>query len=94
MPHQSGVQCSWLGPGLGCLQGLRCRTGLWPRVSQQLSLRNIEEILAAKGEQVCRVVGEGSLELVLEAAGAPKSSAAPEEGEDPDASHPSKMEPS
>ncbi|KAI5253598.1 DNL-type zinc finger protein [Manis pentadactyla] len=56
--------------------------------------RNIEEILAAKGEQVCRVVGEGSLELVLKAAGAPKSSAAPEEGEDQDASHPSKMEPS
>lgn len=42
--------------------------------------RNIEEILAARGEEVRRVSGEGALELILEAAEPP---AAPEGGEDP-----------
>ncbi|XP_052581064.1 DNL-type zinc finger protein isoform X1 [Peromyscus californicus insignis] len=42
--------------------------------------RNIEEILAARGEEVRRVSGEGTLELILEAAEPP---AAPEGGEDP-----------
>nr|XP_021527118.1 DNL-type zinc finger protein [Aotus nancymaae] len=56
--------------------------------------RNIEEILAARGEQVRRVAGEGALELVLEAAGAPTSTAAPEAGEDEDPTRPGKTEPS
>ncbi|XP_008047407.1 DNL-type zinc finger protein [Carlito syrichta] len=55
--------------------------------------RNIEEILAAKGEQVHRVVGEGALELVLEAAGDPASAAALEEGEDKGPTHSGKTEP-
>ncbi|XP_035119009.2 DNL-type zinc finger protein [Callithrix jacchus] len=56
--------------------------------------RNIEEILAARGEQVHRVAGEGALELVLEAAGASTSTAAPESGEDEDPTRPGKTEPS
>ncbi|CAH6788738.1 DNL-type zinc finger protein [Phodopus roborovskii] len=42
--------------------------------------RNIEEILAARGEEVRRVLGEGALELLLEAAEPPATS---EGGEDP-----------
>ncbi|KAL1785352.1 DNL-type zinc finger protein [Sigmodon hispidus] len=51
--------------------------------------RNIEEILAARGEEVRRVSGEGALELILEAAEPP---ATPEGGEDPTLSD--KTEPS
>ncbi|XP_062062838.1 DNL-type zinc finger protein [Lepus europaeus] len=54
--------------------------------------RNIEEILAARGEQVRRSAGEGTLELTLEAAGAPASPAAPERGEDEDAPPPGRTE--
>lgn len=43
---------------------------------------NIEEILVVRGEEVCQVAGDRALELVLEAAGNPKSTAAPEVGGD------------
>ncbi|XP_059869230.1 DNL-type zinc finger protein [Delphinus delphis] len=54
--------------------------------------RNIEEILEARGEKVRRVSGEGALELVLEAAGPPKSTTAMEGAEDQDPTHPGNKE--
>ncbi|XP_006863874.1 PREDICTED: DNL-type zinc finger protein [Chrysochloris asiatica] len=54
--------------------------------------RNVEEILAARGEQVRRVAGDGALEVVLEAAAAPQSTASLEGGEDEDSAHPGKSE--
>ncbi|XP_047624895.1 DNL-type zinc finger protein [Phacochoerus africanus] len=54
--------------------------------------RNIEEILAARGETVHRVAGEGALELVLEAVGPPRSTTATGGAEDQDPSHPGKTE--
>ncbi|XP_049751431.1 DNL-type zinc finger protein [Elephas maximus indicus] len=56
--------------------------------------RNIEEILAARGEPVRRVAGDDALEVVLEAAAAPQPTAALEGGEDEDPAHPGKSEPS
>ncbi|XP_013362071.1 PREDICTED: DNL-type zinc finger protein [Chinchilla lanigera] len=56
--------------------------------------RNIEEILAARGEKVHRVASEGALELILETAGPPKSPVGPEVGDNEDAAHPHKTEPS
>ncbi|KAL0606616.1 DNL-type zinc finger protein [Plecturocebus cupreus] len=78
------------------LRGLKCRVGVGDLKSHvaSLPLRNIEEMLAARGEQVHRVAGEGALELVLEAAGAPTSTAAPEAGKDEDPTRPGKTEPS
>lgn len=75
------------GREAGLLWGPECH-------GASLSLRNIEEILAARGERVCRVAGDGALELVLEAAGSPKSTTAPEGGESEDPTHPGKTEPS
>lgn len=46
----------------------------------QLLLRNIEEILAAKGEKVRRVAGEEALELLLESSDT-GSQGQPTEGE-------------
>ncbi|XP_068770577.1 DNL-type zinc finger protein isoform X1 [Struthio camelus] len=43
--------------------------------------RNVEEILAAKGEKVRRVVGEEALELLLESTADTKSQNHPTEGE-------------
>ncbi|XP_037351370.1 DNL-type zinc finger protein [Talpa occidentalis] len=54
--------------------------------------RNIEEILAARGEEVRRVASDRALELVLEAAGAPTPTDVPKGGEDQDPTHPSKTE--
>lgn len=54
--------------------------------------RNIEEILAARGEEVRRVSSEGALELVLESAGSPESPANPEGAEGRDPSLPNKRE--
>ncbi|XP_049629684.1 DNL-type zinc finger protein [Suncus etruscus] len=55
--------------------------------------RNIEEILAAKGEEVRRVTSEGVLELGLKPAESSKPTTAPEESEDQNpASLPGKTE--
>ncbi|KAM6184263.1 DNL-type zinc finger protein [Erethizon dorsatum] len=49
--------------------------------------RNIEEILAARGEKVHRVATEGAQELILETAGPPKSPVGPEVGDGEDPTH-------
>ncbi len=54
--------------------------------------RNIEEILAVRREKVCQVAGKGVQELVLEAAGSPKSTSAVAGAEDQDPTHPGKKE--
>ncbi|XP_020039125.1 DNL-type zinc finger protein isoform X1 [Castor canadensis] len=54
--------------------------------------RNIEEILAARGEEVRRVAGEGALELTLETEGASSPATASEAGEGEDPTHPDQME--
>ncbi|XP_075415009.1 DNL-type zinc finger protein [Tenrec ecaudatus] len=46
--------------------------------------RNVEEILAARGESVYRVATDGALEVVLDPTASPPSAAAREEGEDKD----------
>ncbi|XP_040860564.1 DNL-type zinc finger protein [Ochotona curzoniae] len=57
--------------------------------------RNVEEILAARGEKVHRAStpSEGTLELLSEATGAPTPLAAPEGAQDEDPTCPGKMEP-
>ncbi|XP_012929325.1 DNL-type zinc finger protein [Heterocephalus glaber] len=54
--------------------------------------RNIEEILAARGEEVHRVAIEGALELIVEMAGAPKSPVGLKEGDSEDPTHAGEME--
>ncbi|XP_012576627.1 PREDICTED: caspase recruitment domain-containing protein 9 [Condylura cristata] len=52
--------------------------------------RNIEEILAARGEEVCRVASDGALELVVAPAGTPTPTDVPKGGEDQDPTLPGK----